>query len=94
MSVTGFWIVAAAPSAAVSCGARSRSAALAMTFRLIESAQARWHAVNAARLVGPIRSCWEAAYLVSYSPAGLPEQIRFKGYSGDWSQVTYANRGH
>lgn len=33
--------------------------------------------------IGSIRSRWEAAYLVSYSPAGIPEQIHFKGYSGD-----------
>jgi hypothetical protein len=35
----------------VTRGAGSRSAALTMTFKLIESAQTRWRAVNAPRLV-------------------------------------------
>jgi putative transposase len=40
----------------VTRGAGSRSAALAMTVRLIESAQARWRAVNAPHLVVLVRA--------------------------------------
>ena len=40
----------------VTRGAGSRSAALAMTFKLIESAQARWRAVNAPHLVALVRA--------------------------------------
>lgn len=37
-------------------GAGSRSAALAMTFKLIESAQEHWRAVNAPHLVALVRA--------------------------------------
>jgi hypothetical protein len=37
-------------------GAGSRGAALAMTFKLIESAQDRWRAVNAPHLVALVRA--------------------------------------
>jgi transposase-like protein len=40
----------------VTRGAGSRSAALAMTFKLIESAQTRWRAVNAPHLVALVRA--------------------------------------
>lgn len=40
----------------VTRGAGSRTAALAMTFKLIESAQARWRAVNAPHLVALVRA--------------------------------------
>lgn len=40
----------------VTRGAGSRSAALAMVFKLIESAQARWRAVNAPHLVALVRA--------------------------------------
>lgn len=40
----------------VTRGAGSRSAALAMTLKLIESAQARWRAVNAPHLVALVRA--------------------------------------
>ena len=40
----------------VTRGTGSRSAALAMTFKLIESAQARWRAVNAPHLVALVRA--------------------------------------
>jgi putative transposase len=40
----------------VTRGAGSRTAALAMTFKLIESAQARWRTVNAPHLVAPVRA--------------------------------------
>ena len=40
----------------VTRGAGSRAAALAMTFKLIESAQERWRAVNAPHLVALVRA--------------------------------------
>lgn len=40
----------------VTRGAGSRSTALAMTFKLIESAQERWRAVNAPHLVALVRA--------------------------------------
>jgi putative transposase len=40
----------------VTRGAGSRTAALAMVFKLIESAQARWRAVNAPHLVALVRA--------------------------------------
>jgi putative transposase len=40
----------------VTRGAGSRAAALAMTFKLIESAQERWRAVNAPYLVALVRA--------------------------------------
>ena len=40
----------------VTRGAGSRTAALAMTFKLIESAQQRWRSVNAPQLVALVRS--------------------------------------
>jgi hypothetical protein len=40
----------------VTRGAGSRVAALAMTFKLIESAQQRWRAVNAPHLVALVRA--------------------------------------
>ena len=40
----------------VTRGAGSRTAALAMTFKLIESAQDRWRAVNAPHLVALVRA--------------------------------------
>jgi putative transposase len=42
--------------AKVTKGAGSRAAGLAMTFKLIESAQARWRAVNAPHLVALVRA--------------------------------------
>jgi transposase-like protein len=40
----------------VTRGAGSRAAALAMVFKLVESAQARWRAVNAPHLVALVRA--------------------------------------
>ncbi|QXE39631.1 hypothetical protein KQY30_05875 [Streptomyces sp. GMY02] len=40
----------------VTNGAGSRAAALAMVFKLIESAQARWRAVNAPHLVALVHA--------------------------------------
>jgi putative transposase len=40
----------------VTKGAGSRAAALAMVFKLVESAQARWRAVNAPHLVALVRA--------------------------------------
>lgn len=40
----------------VTKGARSRAAGPAMVFKLIESAQARWRAVNAPHLVALVRA--------------------------------------
>jgi putative transposase len=40
----------------VAKGPGSRAAGIAMAFKLIESAQARWRAVNAAHLVAPVRA--------------------------------------
>lgn len=40
----------------VTKGAGSRAVGLAMTFKLIESAQARWRAVNAPHLVALVRA--------------------------------------
>jgi hypothetical protein len=40
----------------VTKGPGSRAAGIAMAFKLIESAQARWRAVNAPRLVALIRA--------------------------------------
>ncbi|RZB14808.1 IS256 family transposase [Streptomyces sp. F001] len=40
----------------VTKGADSAAAALAMVFKLVESAQARWRAVNAPHLVAPVRA--------------------------------------
>lgn len=40
----------------VTKGAGSRAAALAMVFKLVESAQARWRAVNAPHLVAVVRA--------------------------------------
>ncbi|MGP3991540.1 IS256 family transposase [Streptomyces sp. 3N207] len=50
----------------VTKGAGSRAAALAMVFKLIESAQARWRAVNAPHLVALVRAGarFERGYLV------------------------------
>lgn len=53
----------------VTKGAGSRGAALAMVFKLIESAQARWRAVNAPHLVALVRAGarFERGYLVERS---------------------------
>jgi putative transposase len=50
----------------VTKGAGSRAAALGMVFKLIESAQARWRAVNAPHLVALVRAgaCFERGHLV------------------------------
>lgn len=40
----------------VTCGAGSRTAALAMVFKVVESAQQRWRAVNAPHLVALVRA--------------------------------------
>ncbi|ARF52822.1 IS256 family transposase [Streptomyces gilvosporeus] len=55
----------------VTHGAGSRAAALAMAFKLIESAQARWRAVNAPRLVALVRAGvrFERGHLVERSEA-------------------------
>ncbi|KQV12031.1 hypothetical protein ASE03_22265 [Kitasatospora sp. Root187] len=47
-------------------GAGGRAAALAMVFKLIESAQERWRAVNAPHLVALVRACarFERGHLV------------------------------
>lgn len=47
-------------------GAGSRAAGLAMVFKLVESAQARWRAVNAPHLVGLVRAGarFERGYLI------------------------------
>jgi putative transposase len=56
----------------VTRGAGSRSAALAMTFKLIDSAQARWRAVNAPHLVALVRAGarFERGVLVEREQAG------------------------
>ncbi|WP_406460239.1 IS256 family transposase [Streptomyces sp. NBC_00111] len=56
----------------VTRGASSRAAGLAMVFELIESAQARWRAVNAPHLVALVRAgaCFERGQLVE-RPEGL-----------------------
>ena len=51
----------------VTRGAGSRAAAMAMTFKLIESAPSRWRAVNAPHLVAPARPSWARS---SAPPAG------------------------
>ncbi|MFB6508061.1 IS256 family transposase [Streptomyces sp. NPDC002466] len=50
----------------VTKGAGSRAAALAMVFKLVEAAQARWRAVNASHLVALVRAgaCFERGQLV------------------------------
>jgi hypothetical protein len=50
----------------VTKGAGSRAAGLAMVFKLVESAQARWRAVNGAHLVSLVRAgaCFERGLLV------------------------------
>ncbi|TXS74061.1 IS256 family transposase [Streptomyces sp. sk2.1] len=50
----------------VTKGAGSRAAALAMVFKLVEAAQARWRAVNAPHLVALVRAgaCFERGQLV------------------------------
>jgi putative transposase len=50
----------------VTRGAGSATAALAMVFKLVESAQARWRAVNAPHLVALVRAgaCFERGHLV------------------------------
>lgn len=50
----------------VTRGAGSLAAALAMVFKLVESAQARWRAVNAPHLVSLVRvgACFEKGVLV------------------------------
>jgi hypothetical protein len=55
----------------VTKGAGSRAAALAMVFKLIESAQARWRAVNAPHLVALVRAGarFERGLLVERSEA-------------------------
>jgi hypothetical protein len=44
------------PRTKVTRGAGSRTAALAMVFKLVETAQQRWRAVNAPHLVAPARA--------------------------------------
>ncbi|MGQ4426573.1 IS256 family transposase, partial [Streptomyces violaceoruber] len=53
----------------VTRGAGSRTAALAMVFKLVESAQQRWRAVNAPYLVALVRAgaCFERGQLVERS---------------------------
>ena len=55
----------------VTRGAGSRAAALAMVFKLVESAQARWRAVNAPHLVALVRAGarFERGVLVERDPA-------------------------
>ncbi|KPI28646.1 transposase mutator type [Actinobacteria bacterium OV320] len=55
----------------VTRGAGSRAAALAMVFKLVESAQARWRAVNAPHLVALVRAGarFEHGVLVERDPA-------------------------
>ncbi|MBB2747341.1 UNVERIFIED_ORG: transposase-like protein [Microbispora rosea subsp. rosea] len=55
----------------VSKGPGSRAAGLAMAFKLIESAQARWRAVNAPHLVALVRAGarFERGVLVEREPA-------------------------
>lgn len=50
----------------VTKGSGSRAVALAMVFKLIESAQARWRAVNAPHLVALVRAgaCFERGQLI------------------------------
>lgn len=56
----------------VTKGAGSRAAGLAMTFKLLESAQARWRAVNAPHLVALVRAGarFEREVLVEREQAG------------------------
>lgn len=53
----------------VTRGAGSAPAALAMVFKLVESAQARWRAVNAPHLVALVRAgaCFERGVLIERS---------------------------
>lgn len=55
----------------VTRGAGSRAAALAMVFKLVESAQARWRAVNAPHIVALVRAGarFERGVLVERDPA-------------------------
>ncbi|BDM70157.1 hypothetical protein HEK616_36440 [Streptomyces nigrescens] len=55
----------------VTKGAGSRAAALAMVFKLVESAQARWRAVNAPHLVALVRAGarFERGHLVERTAA-------------------------
>lgn len=55
----------------VTKGAGSRSAGLAMVFKLVESAQARWRAVTGAHLVALVRAgaCFESGLLVKRAEA-------------------------
>ncbi|WP_329316970.1 MULTISPECIES: IS256 family transposase [unclassified Streptomyces] len=55
----------------VTKGAGSRAAGLAMVFKLVESAQARWRAVNGAHLVALVRAgaCFERGLLVERAEA-------------------------
>lgn len=55
----------------VTKGAGSRAAALSMFFKLVESAQARWRAVNAPPLVALVRAGarFERGHLVERSEA-------------------------
>ncbi|WP_256223734.1 transposase [Streptomyces sp. ok210] len=54
--------------AKVTKGAGSRAAALAMVFKLVESAQTPWRAVNAPHLVALVRAgaCFEQGHLVEH----------------------------
>lgn len=55
----------------VTKGAGSRTTGLAMVFKLVESAQARWRAVNAPHLVSLVRSGvrFERGHLVEWPAA-------------------------
>ena len=55
----------------VTKGPGSRAAGMAMAFKLLESAQARWRAVNAPHLVALVRAC---ATFVNGKPVERPEE--------------------
>ncbi|GGY16660.1 hypothetical protein GCM10010358_80380 [Streptomyces minutiscleroticus] len=56
----------------VTRGADSRTAALAMVFKLVESAQQRWRAVNAPHLVALVRA---GAVFKNGEPVERPEAV-------------------
>src|SRR3977135_2381986 len=68
------------------CGPGSRAAGLAMAFKLIESAQDRWRAVNAPHLVALVRAGarFEAGQLVErtdeHAPPTAAEKILIHRY--------------
>ncbi|CAM5543874.1 hypothetical protein SBADM41S_00019 [Streptomyces badius] len=56
LSAAAIFARAASGAGEVTKGAGSRAAGLVMVFKLVESAQARWRAVNAPHLVALVRA--------------------------------------